>query len=119
MSAAFKRSVEKFIHNLQRSFLRYEACRHRNNITVVVLTAKVRYLGCPAKGTTHIGVLINGHLNSIATTTNNYATTIFAFVDSATQLMGKVGVVTAFGTIGTKVFHFETLINEILFNNFF
>lgn len=110
MTAALKFGVEELVDNLQSHLLRDETCGHGNNVAIVVLATQMGNLGTPAKGTTHIGVFVHGHLHTIAASADNDAATILAIVDNTAHLMSVIGVVDTLA--GDKVDYLQNMVKN-------
>ena len=117
MAAAFKLGVEIFVNNSQGNLLRDEACRHRDDITIVMLTTKMSYFGSPTKSTAHIRIFIHSHLHTVSASADNDASAIFTIIDSTANLMCKVWIINTFTAVGTKVFHLKATIGKMLFHH--
>ena len=117
MAAAVKLGVEIFVNNSQGNLLRDETCRHRDDVTIVMLTTKMSYFGSPAKSTAHIRIFIHSHLHTVAASADNDASAIFTIIDSTANLMCKVWIINTFAAVGTKVFHLEATIGKMLFHH--
>ena len=118
MPSAFKIGVQKLVHNLQSSGFIDEPCGQRNHVTIVVLTAEVRYLRSPTKSTTDMRIFVHGHLNTVPATTNHNTATVFTLIDGAAQKMRIIGIIDTFSTVGAKIFYLKALILKILFYSF-
>ena len=70
MASAFKGRIEKFVNNLQGEFLRNKTSRERDDIAIVVLTAEMCYFGVPTESTPHVRILVDSHLDPVATATD-------------------------------------------------
>ncbi len=116
MTTSFKGSVQILIYYLHGSLFANETCRHRNAVAVVVLTSQMGYLGCPTKSTTYMGILVDSHLHTVATATDDNTTLVLAFLKGRTHLMGKVGIITTVGRMGAKIFYFKTTFTKVVDN---
>ena len=117
MASAFKLGVEILVNDGQSSLLRNEAGGHRNDVTVIMLATKMSNLGSPTKSTAHIRIFIHSHLDTISASTNNNASTIFAIIDSTTDLMCKIRIVNTFIAVGTKIFHLKATVGKMFLHH--
>ena len=93
MTAALEFGIEENVDHLKSQFGGDETRGHRDDIGVVVLTAKLGYFLVPTKGTTNIRIFVDSHLNAIARAAYNYATLVGAIIDSRTHFVGEVGII--------------------------
>ena len=104
MASALKRSVEEFGHNHIRFFRADEASRHDKDIGIVVLACQMSNFGSPAKSRTNALMLVERHVDAVSAAADSNSRVTFACLDSLRQLMGKVGIVAAFGRVGSVIF---------------
>ena len=105
MSPALERSVEKLIHNLQCRFLRNEAGRKRHHVAIVVLTAKMCYLGIPAQCTAYIRIFVHRHLHTVAAAANHNAAFILATIYSMSSQMSKIRIGVFSPPLSVQILH--------------
>ena len=112
VAASFEGGFDVFFEDLEGEVFGDEAGGKGEDVGVVVLTGEMGNLDIPAEGATYVGILINGHLDTISTSADDDAATIGAVVDDGADLMGKVGIITTVGGVGAKIFRFESHLGE-------
>ena len=117
--ASFERRREVSFNDLESEVGRNEACWKRKNVGIVVLASQLCQFDSPTESATDVRIFVYSHLNTIARSTDYDAPRIGSIVDDLSNLVSKIGIVTAFGAVGTIIDNFETFGGKKLFDLLF
>ena len=103
MSPSFKRGREESLDNGYCLLYSGETRWDTHYIGIVMGASKGCDFLCPAEGAAHLGVLIDGHSNTVAAAANDDAHLCFAFFDSTGNRVPKIGVIYTLGSVGSAI----------------
>ena len=69
-----------------------------------LLACQMSNFSSPAKSRTNALMLVERHVDAVSAAADSNSRVTFACLDSLRQLMGKVGIVAAFGRVGSVIF---------------
>ena len=114
VAASFEGSGEEFVHDAVGFAVGEETSWHHQHVGIVVLTCQMSYLWAPAKGCTHVLMLVECHADAFAAATYGNACGHFACIDGLAQSVTEVGIVTTLLAVGAIVNIFNAVCSEIL-----
>lgn len=116
MATALKGGVQVLVHYLAGHVGVDETAGHDQDVSIIVLTDKVSYLGDPAQSGADALMLVQGHGDTLSAAAHGYTLLYLTLLYAAGQCVAVVGVVTAIGGEGAVVLELQPLLLQVFYH---